>query len=424
MHAINYTRRKLCTMSGLSIRTMIISYSILTVCVFLHVYLPLLASNQVLSMDDAVKLLHESQLPIKTGPDADNRHIISIVTGSTSGIGKEIAATLYSFGMTVVVASRNTDKCQKTMADIQAQYPGSRGALLAGLVDTGDLASVARFTQDFQAQHSALHLLVLNAGIHYVSSYLTPDGLSAMDTPLPLVSKQNYDLAFATNYLGHFLMAKMLTPTLLASGAGTRVLSVSSTYHVIADGEMLRPGAGGAAPIAARGDLNSHAHRDLSYGNNKLAQVLHAKESQRRLQGDAAQDLKFVSFCPGWVDTGILPENVGGRIVASLAFPTKAGVIGVIGGLFSSKIQGGEYVGNYDNIFLGQSWSDDFFSFVSRNGLRTTIVHALSVVVLFLQGTSYGFHIEEPSPEARDGLLAKSLFDWSDAEVSNYISKN
>lgn len=408
-------------MSGQSVRSMILSYSVLTIAVFLYVYLPTLASKQHLNMDTALSLLGETQLPIKA--DMDNQHIIAVVTGSTSGIGREISAMLYSFGMTVVLASRNGDKCQRTMEELQREYPSSKGRLEAGLLDTGDLTSVAAFAADFASKHESLHLLILNAGIHYVSSHLTPDGLPAMTTPLPLVSPQQHDLAFATNYLGHFLLTKLLLPSSLSkAGPGARVLSVSSTYHVIADGSMLRPGPEGAAPEAARGDVNTAHHRELSYGNNKLAQVLHAKEAQRRVAGgsNGAENVKFVSFCPGWVSTGILPEHVGGRFVASLAFNAKAATIGAIGGLFSKKIKGGEYVSNYHNIFTNQSWSEGFFAFCTQHGLRTAVVHALSMVVLFMQGSSYGFHVEESSPESKDATLAAALFDWSDKEVARY----
>lgn len=408
-------------MAGQSIRSLILSYSVLTVAVFLYVYLPLLASRQNLDMDEAKALLSESRLQVKA--DMNNAHIIAVVTGATSGIGREIAAVLYSFGMTVVLASRNADKAGRIIEEIKTEYPSSKGALQTGLLDTGDLVSVAAFAADFASKHDSLHLLVLNAGIHYVSSHLTEDGLDAMTTPLPLVSPQLYDLAFATNYLGHFLLTKLLLPTLGKAGEGARVLSVSSTYHVITDGSMLRPGPDGETPEAARGDVNTHLHRELSYGNNKLAQVLHAKEAQRRVvaANNGAETVKFVSFCPGWVTTGILPENAGGRFVAALAFNSKASTIGAIGGLFSSKILGGEYVSNFHNIFTSQSWnSDGFFAFVTRHGLRTAVSHALSMVILFMQGTTYGFRVEESSPESKDLALAAALFDWSDAAVSKY----
>jgi len=239
-----------------------------------------------------------------------------------------------------------------------------------------------------------------------------------MDTPLVLQSPQHYDLAFATNYLGHFLMSKMLLPTLERSGPGVRVLSVSSTYHGLSDGTMLEVDGPGGTPLAARGDINTNQHRVLSYANNKLAQILHAKEAQTRLPANSL--VKFVSLCPGWVNTGILPDNAGGRFVASMAFSTKAASIGALGGLFSNKIQGGEFVSDFHNVLTGQSWSDGAFAFVTKHKLRSMVVHVLSMVVLFMQGVTYGFHIEVPSAEARNASLARGLYDWSDAATAEY----
>jgi len=400
-----------------SIRTLVAWYSALAVGLFAWLYYPLLGSNQQLKYDDVFAVFEESSLPLDK-KTFDNKHIVSVVTGSTNGLGREIAAQLYALGLTVIIAGRNEDKCNKVIREILQDYPASRGVMRVGLVDTGDLESVSQFAHRFTSTYKSLHLLVLNAGIHYVS--LEINGRPATDPSVPAVSPQGFDLAFSTNYLGHFLLAKMLLPTMLSSGKGARILNVASTYHMQADGTMLLP-SGEGAPLAARGDVNTAAHRQSSYSNNKLAQVLHAKELQRRvLKADPNSGLVVASFCPGWVDTGILPNDPGGRLVGALAFNAKAGIIGAIGALFSRRLVGGEYASNFHNVFTAQPWSPDLFRILTTSGTRHLVSHILAGVVLLTQGATYKFTLSASSPESNNETLAAALFDWSTAAVAPF----
>ena len=428
----------------LSIWKMVGLYTSLAVGLFAYLYLPLIASRRSLDPESVGALLEESQLALNKGPNADNKHIVSIVTGSTNGIGRELVGQLYNLGMTVVVASRNAAKCDRVVQEIRAEYPASRGELKSGVIDTADLESVASFARDFMSSGSKLHLLVLNAGIHYASTEI--GGKPAMDPTVIAVSPQGYDLAFATNYLGHFLLAKMLQPLLQSSGPGTRLINVASSYHMQSDGSGLKQGKSekptsttaqraarwgpmNFAPRAARSDNPTSAHRQDSYSNNKLAQVLHAKELQRRLNTAAAtaggtQPLIALSFCPGWVDTGIIPDNIGGNALRKLAFNSKAATIGLLGGLFSNRVSGGEFVSIFRNVITTRSWAKGFFKTVTRWGIRGPMTHLLAAVILFTQGASYGFTIAPPSPEADDEFLARQLYDWSEDAVAPYCGDN
>ena len=409
-------------MTGLSVRAMIGTYSALALALFAYLYLPLLASRQQLDPSAVAELVNESLLSLNKGLHADNRHVVAIVTGSTNGIGRELAGQLYGLGLTVIVASRNADKCDRVIKELTAEHPESKGDLRKGVIDTGDLESVAAFSREFIASKSPLHMLVLNAGIHYASTELA-GGRSAMDPAVPALSPQSYDLAFSTNYLGHFLLAKLLVPALQASGPGTRLLHVSSSYHFQSDGTML-VAASGATPLAARGDVNTAQHRGQSYANNKLAQVLHAKELQRRLDqtSSSSNSLIATSFCPGWVDTGIIPNNPGGNALRLLAFNAKAATIGLLGGLLSRRVRGGEFVSIFRNLVTTQAWCADVLALVTRLGVREATVHALAAFILFTEGASYGFTVAPSSPESHDERLARDLFDWSDRAVAPFAA--
>lgn len=88
----------------------------------------------------------------------------------------------------------------------------------------------------------------------------------------PLISLQGYDLLFASNYLGHFLLSELLLPNLLQT-PNSRLILVSSGAHYFVNGSSLDPNP---IPFAAQiPDYNDKIHWDQSYSNSKLAQVLH-----------------------------------------------------------------------------------------------------------------------------------------------------
>jgi NAD(P)-dependent dehydrogenase (short-subunit alcohol dehydrogenase family) len=96
--------------------------------------------------------------------------------------------------------------------------------------------------------------------------------------------------------MGHFLLTELLLP-LLKRTPGARVVSVASTVHLQVHGDALRPSSGegkgdSGAPAAARSDIFTTRHWMDSYGNSKLAQILHMSELQNLLNGDTSTDLK------------------------------------------------------------------------------------------------------------------------------------
>lgn len=342
-----------------------------------------------------------------------------IVTGSTNGLGKMIASHLYSLGATVVLASRNISKYESTILEIRSRFPDSIGKLEFGHLDTSDFDSVSSFVDSFLSSHSELHAIINNAGIHYIST----EGDPINNLSLPMKSKQGYDLAFATNYLGHFLLTESLLPLLSKTSHFGTIVNVASSYHFLGDGKMLAPQPDRqgveSMPIASRSDINNkYSHRELAYGNNKLAQVLHAKELQRRLSASNS-NIRAVSVCPGWVNTGILPNNVGGRVVGLLAFRVEEGILSTVFGLFDSSLQGGEFLGNSENFWAKQT---SLISFATTYGLKGPLCSALAAWLLLFQKFSYGkMHVEPSSPDSLNDDLAKSLYDWSKDVTSVYI---
>lgn len=196
-------------------------------------------------------------------------------------------------GATVILASRTPKKMEETKEEIVKLYPNSPGSLITEqTLDTADLENVCRFAKWFLSKYQELHFLVNNAGTLYTPPYDT------FDPQHPPTSKQGYELAFATNYLGHFLLTQVLLPTLLKTPKA-RIVNVASSAHLAVDGTDLdcQPIAGGlAAPVASR-PCEKMSQWLSAYSNNKSAMIIHAKETQLEIDRmKISTDLKVRFF--------------------------------------------------------------------------------------------------------------------------------
>lgn len=181
----------------------------------------------------------------------------AVVTGASSGIGAETARVLASAGADVTLAVRSPEAGDRVAARITAAAAGSGGTARVARLDLADPASVAAFAA---AWTGPLHLLVNNAGIMALPErQLTPAG---------------WELQFAVNHLGHFVLAAGLHGALAAAG-GARIVSLSSRGHLRApvDFDDVNFTARGYDPL-------------LAYGQSKTANVLFAVEAARQWAGD------------------------------------------------------------------------------------------------------------------------------------------
>ena len=205
----------------------------------------------------------------------------ALVTGSTDGIGKEIALGLARAGLRVLVHGRNRPKVDHAIATIAAAVPG---ADLDGVsFDLGSMASVRRGAAEIGERlgdGGALHVLINNAGIFAGERVLTEDGIEA---------------TLAVNHVGHYLLTQLLLPW-LRRGAPARVIIQSSIAHtrgrIHLDDLTLSRGFSGYA----------------AYAQSKLANVMHA------LDLAAAHDpatLAAYAVHPGVISTKLLREGFG-----------------------------------------------------------------------------------------------------------------
>ena len=134
----------------------------------------------------------------------------ALVTGSTDGLGKEVARQLGALGAFVIVHGRNSERGEEVVRAIRAAGHGSAAFHRA---DLASLAGVAAFAEEILETYDRLDLLVNNA--------------AAVSGPERQTSADGHELAFAVNYLSHFLLTYRLLPLLEAS-APARIVNVSS----------------------------------------------------------------------------------------------------------------------------------------------------------------------------------------------------
>ncbi|KAG6754528.1 hypothetical protein POTOM_042569 [Populus tomentosa] len=197
----------------------------------------------------------------------DGSGLTAIVTGASSGIGAETARVLALRGVHVVMGVRNLEAGRAVKEAIVKGNPNAK--LDAMDLDLSSMASVKKFAEDFKSLNLPLNLLIYtfvsnNAGI--------------MATPF-MLSRDNIELQFATNHVGHFLLTNLLMETIRktarASRKEGRIVNVSSRRHKFSYPEGIR-----FAKLNDPSGYNSLS----AYGQSKLANILHANELARQLK--------------------------------------------------------------------------------------------------------------------------------------------
>jgi len=204
-------------------------------------------------------------------PDQDGRTFI--VTGATGGIGMVTARELAARGATVFISARSATKGRRALDQLTAATGSDRLHVLE--LELGDLGSVRAFANAFAQSGEPLHGLINNAGL------AGQRGMTA----------SGFELAFGTNHVGTFLLTELLTPRLRES-APARVVNVASEGHYRAKGIDF--------DAVRRTTRTRTAFPE--YCVSKLANVLHAAELGRRLEGTG---VTTYSLHPGAVATDV-----------------------------------------------------------------------------------------------------------------------
>ena len=201
-------------------------------------------------------------------PNLDGQHFL--ITGATSGIGKEAARELVRAGAKVTITGRNVEKIERVRKELASERVASI------VLDLADLTSVRKAAREVSEE---IDVLILNAGVMAVPFTKTAD---------------DFELQIGTNHLGHFAFAG-----LIADRVKSRVVSIASQAH----------------RMGSFGDGSTDAIRDIclgrnkyqpwgAYGASKLANLLFTFELQRRA---TMNNYLFNAFAahPGYSNTNL-----------------------------------------------------------------------------------------------------------------------
>ena len=198
---------------------------------------------------------------------------IAVITGTTHGIGRVTSRELARAGWTVVMLCRDLAAGNAVRAEIIGQVPGA--AVHVVRCDLASLASVRACASAVLREFGQIGLLINNAGMVSTRHRMSEDG---------------YELTFASNHLGPFLLTALLLQRLSESA---RIINVASRVHYRGRLELDRI----ADPRARYSSM-------AAYAQSKLANVLHAFALARRYAGT---QVCVNCLHPGVVATNLLP---------------------------------------------------------------------------------------------------------------------
>ncbi|CAI9093371.1 OLC1v1028857C1 [Oldenlandia corymbosa var. corymbosa] len=225
------------------------------------------------------------------------RSMTAIITGATSGIGAETARVLAKRGVRLILPARSIKAAEDTKARILSEFPESE--IIVMHLDLSSMFSVRKFVAQFLSLGLPLHLLINNAGKFTHEHAISEDGI---------------EMTFATNYLGHFLLTKLLikkmAETAELSGIQGRIVNVSSSIHSWFSGDLI-----GYLRSITKSRSDYDATR--AYALSKLANVLHTKELALKLK-EMEANVTVNCVHPGIVRTRLTREREG--LVTDLVF--------------------------------------------------------------------------------------------------------
>ncbi|MFD4640575.1 oxidoreductase [Lentzea sp. NPDC058436] len=243
-------------------------------------------------------------------PDQTGRTVL--VTGANSGLGLRTAQVLAAKGAHVLMGCRSVQRGETARQSV-------RGSAEVLELDLADLTSVRAAAEKVEQ----LDVLINNAGIMAVPNGRTIDG---------------FERQFGTNHLGHAALTWLLLPA-LRQRPGARVVTVSSLAHHYGYMDFADPNFD-RRPYTLRG----------SYGQSKLANILFARELERR-----APDVTSIAAHPGLTVTELTNNmaeahrsvvlRIGGRISHLFSQSVEMGALPQLYAATSPEAGGGQYYG-------------------------------------------------------------------------------
>ncbi|GIM93019.1 oxidoreductase [Paractinoplanes toevensis] len=245
---------------------------------------------------------------------------VAVVTGATSGIGREVATALAVRGASVVLAVRDINKGHAVADRIRALRAGAD--VTVQRLDLASLRSVRDAAGALRARHRRIDMLINNAGVMFTPQQTTEDGL---------------ELQLAVNYFGPYALTGLLLDHLVEA-PGSRVVTVSSLFHR-------------NSGISVGDSLSPHPYRRIrAYADSKLADLLFTYELHRRLAAAGVGTIAVAAH-PGITRTQLARNSPAAlrwlvRAYELWANQTPAmGALPVLRAATDPAVSGGQYYG-------------------------------------------------------------------------------
>lgn len=264
---------------------------------------------------------------------------VCVVTGASRGIGRATAEGLGGLGASLMLVCRRAEDGAEVAEGITSAG-GRRPEVV--LCDFSSQASIRAAAAGILGRHSRLHVLINNAGVLLRTREVSVDG---------------FEMQFAVNHLGYFLLTNLLLGALKA-GAPSRIVNVSSGAH-----------QGGRIDFD---DLQSERRYEpiRVYSMTKLANILFTHELAVRLEGSG---VTVNAVHPGVIATRLLASYLdvpmtGGTIARAFGGKPEHGaetiiylaaspeVAGITGGYFVNRQEGRSSASSYDEGLARRLW--------------------------------------------------------------------
>jgi len=201
---------------------------------------------------------------------------VVVVTGATSGLGKEAALELGRLGCTVVLVGRSVDR----LAEVKAAIEADGGTAVSEQADLSDLSQSAALADRIRARFDRLDVLIHNAGALLSEYHAGPQG---------------HEVTVTVHVLSPYLLTERLRSPLKASDRA-KVISMTSggMYTEAFDLEKL--------------EMRRDRYKgSVAYARAKRAQVVLARAWQRRAPDGG---IDFSAVHPGWARTPGVAESL------------------------------------------------------------------------------------------------------------------
>jgi NAD(P)-dependent dehydrogenase (short-subunit alcohol dehydrogenase family) len=199
-----------------------------------------------------------------------------LITGTTHGIGTVTAREIARRGHRVVMANRHAERGEKIRDALRAETGNPEIHNLR--CDLASFQSIRDCVAEYRCSFNGLDVLVNNAALTSIDHRRSDDG---------------FELVFAVNHLGPFLLTLLLLDLLRASTSG-RIVNVASRIYKRGVLDLDDINYTGAYPPRA------------AYARSKLANVLFTLALHRRLQGSS---ITVNCLHPGVIASNLLPQD-------------------------------------------------------------------------------------------------------------------